>query len=175
MDPGRHVACAAQVRAQLLEIATLYDRIDERKRVPGPAGLDSLARQLHNLYSATEGLFKIVAEACENHADADAGYHTSLLRRMHVTVPGVRPAAVSDDALPLLDNLRRFRHVVRHAYSAEIDERQLRIVLEDARSLRPLLWRDVEALLAELEPGGTVATRAPPSPRDVMLTVADVR
>ena len=152
MDPDRHVGFAAQIRAQLLEIAAIYDRIDERERVAGPAGLESLALQLHNLYSAAEGLFEIVAEACENHVEADAGYHTSLLKRMHVTVPGVRPAAVSDEALPLLDTLRRFRHVVRHAYSAEIDGRQLRIVLEDARSLRPLLWRDVEDLLAELDP-----------------------
>ena len=154
MDPDRYVAFAAQARAQLLEIAAVYDRIDERERVTGPAGLESLALQLHNLYSAAEGLFEIVAEACENHVDADAGYHTSLLRRMHVAVPGVRPAAVSDESLPLLDTLRRFRHVVRHAYSAEIDGRQLRIVLEDARSLRPLLWRDVEEFLAELDPTG---------------------
>ena len=154
MDPDRYVAFAAQVRAQLLEIAAVYDRIDERERVSGPAGLESLALQLHNLYSAAEGLFELVADACENHVTADSGYHTALLRRMQVAVPGVRPAAVSGEALSLLDNLRRFRHVVRHAYSAEIDGRQLRIVLEDARALRPLLWRDVEEFLAELEPGG---------------------
>ena len=153
METDRYVAFAAQVRSQLLEIAAIYDRIDEREPVPGPAGLESLALQLHNLYSAAEGLFEIVAGAFENHVDADAGYHTSLLRRMSVAVPGVRPATVSAETLPLLDNLRRFRHVVRHAYSAEIDGRQLRIVLEDARSLRPLLWRDVEELLAKLEPG----------------------
>ena len=152
METDQFVAFAAQVRAQLLEIAAIYDRIDEREQVPGPAGLESLALQLHNLYSAVEGLFEIVADACENHVDADAGYHTSLLRRMSVAVPGIRPAIVSAETLPLLDNLRRFRHVVRHAYSAEIDGRQLRIVLEDARALRPLLWRDVEELLAELDP-----------------------
>ena len=152
MEPDRYVAFAAQVRGQLLEIAAIYDRIDEREQVPGPAGRESLALQLHNLYSAVEGLFEIVADACENHINADAGYHTSLLRRMRITVPGVRPAVVSDEALQLLDNLRRFRHVVRHAYSAEIDERQLRIVMEDARTLRPVLWRDAEELLTELEP-----------------------
>ena len=101
MDADRYVTFAAQVRAQLLEIAAIHDRIDERERVAGPAGLESLALQLHNLYSATEGLFEIVADACENHVDAGAGYRTSLLRRMHVAVPGVRPAAVSDEALPL--------------------------------------------------------------------------
>ena len=152
MDPVRYVAFAAQVRAQLLDLVAIYERIDERERVPGPAGLESLALQLHNLYSAVEGLFEIIADACENHIDAGSSYHTALLKRMRVAVPGFRPSAVSEQALPLLDTLRRFRHVVRHAYSAGIDERQLKIVVEDARALRPLLWRDVEAFLAELEP-----------------------
>ena len=155
MDPDRYVAFAAQVRAQLLEIAAIYDRIDKREQVAGPAGLESLALQLHNLYSAAEGLFEIVAGACENHVDAGAGYHTSLLRRMSIVVPGIRPATVSDESLPLLDTLRRFRHVVRHAYSAEIDGRQLRIVMDDARALRPLPWRDVEDFLAQIEPGNS--------------------
>ena len=155
MDPERYVTFAAQIRAQLVEIAAIYGRVDERERVPGPAGLESLALQLHNLYSAAEGLFEFVADACENTFAASSGYHTALLRRMRVAVPGVRPALVSSEASPLLDNLRRFRHVVRHAYSAEIDARQLRIVLEDARALRPLLWRDVEGFLAELEPRPT--------------------
>ena len=97
--------------------------------------------------------FETLAEgACEDHVEAGTGYRTSLLGRMRVTVPGIRPATVSDESMPLLDTLRRFRHVVRHAYSAEIHGRQLRIVMEDARALRPLLWRDVEALLTELEP-----------------------
>ena len=152
MDPERYVAFEAQVRAQLLEVAAIYDRIDDRERVDGPAGLESMALQLHYLYSAAEGLFEIIADACENQAATDSGYHTALLRRMRIQVAGVRPAAVSGEALPLLDNLRRFRHVVRHAYGAEIDGRQLAIVLEDARALRPLLWRDVEGFLAELKP-----------------------
>ena len=101
MEPDRYVAFAAQVRAQLLEIAAIYDRIDERERVPGPAGRESLALQLHNLYSAAEGLLEIVADACENHVDAGAGYHTSLLRRMRVAVPGIRPAAVSEESMSL--------------------------------------------------------------------------
>ena len=46
MDPDRFVAFAAQVRAQLLEIAAIYGRIDERERVSGSAGLESLDRKL---------------------------------------------------------------------------------------------------------------------------------
>ncbi len=153
MDRDSHVALAVQVRAQLAEVAAIYDRVDERERVPGPAGLDSVALQLHNLYSAVEGLLEIIAKTFDNHIGAESGYHTALLRRMRVAVPGVRPAAITAETTTLLDTLRRFRHVVRHAYSAAVDERQLRIVLEDARAVRPLLWRDAEAFLTELDPG----------------------
>ena len=152
VDPARYVVLAAEVRAQLAAIDAVYDRIDDRERVAGPAGRESVALQLHNLYSAAEGLFEIVAEACENHVDGGGGYHTSLLRRMRVAVPGVRPAVVAEETLRLLDGLRRFRHVVRHAYDAEIDGRQLRIVVESARTLRPMLRQDVEGFLAGLEP-----------------------
>ena len=153
MDRDSHVTLAAQVRAQLDDIAAIYDRIVDREQVPGVAGLDSVALQLHNLYSAMEVLLETIATTFDNHIGSESGYHTALLRRMRVAVPGVRPAAVMAETATLLDTLRRFRHVVRHAYSAAIDERQLRIVLEDARAVRPLLRRDMEAFLSALDPG----------------------
>ena len=153
MDRDSYVTLAAQVRAQLDDIAAIYDRIVDREQVPGAAGLDSVALQLHNLYSAMEVLLETIATTFDNHIGSESGYHTALLRRMRVAVPGVRPAAVMAETATLLDTLRRFRHVVRHAYSAAIDERQLRIVLEDARAVRPLLRRDMEAFLSALDPG----------------------
>ena len=153
MDRDSYVTLAAQVRAQLDDIAAIYDRIVDREQVPGAAGLDSVALQLHNLYSAMEVLLETIATTFDNHIGSESGYYTALLRRMRVAVPGVRPAAVMAETATLLDTLRRFRHVVRHAYSAAIDERQLRIVLEDARAVRPLLRRDIEAFLSALDPG----------------------
>ena len=150
MDAERHLIFAAEVRAQLREIAVVYDRIADREQVPGVAGRESVALQVHNLYNAIEGLLELVAAACENHLDPGGGYYRLLLKRMHTPVPGVRPAIVSDEALPLIDNLRRFRQIVWHAYNAEIDSRQLGIMLEDAKDLRPLLWRDVEGFLTQL-------------------------
>ena len=153
MDRDSHVTLAAQVRAQLDDIAAIYERITEREQVPGAAGLDSVALQLHNLYSAVEVLLETIAATFDNHIGSESGYHRALLRTMRVAVPGVRPAAVTAETATLLDTLRRFRHVVRHAYITPIDERQLRIVLEDARAVRPLLQRDVEAFLSALDPG----------------------
>lgn len=152
MDSDRHLAFGADISAQLQEITTIYGRIDEREQVHGPAGLESLAFQLHNLYNTIERLFELIARTFENHIETQSRYHIELLKRMRVEVPGVRPAAVSDEAFPLLDNLRGFRHRIRYASTIQVDERLLRIVLEDARALRSLLWRDVEGFLAKLDP-----------------------
>ncbi|MCY4374695.1 MAG: hypothetical protein OXC31_13045 [Spirochaetaceae bacterium] len=142
---------AAEVRAQLQQIERIYGLVDEREAIGGVAGMESMAYQLHNLYGAIEDLFKVVANAFENHVAPGGGYHTELLRRMTISVPDVRPRVISSETCRLLDSLRGFRHVFRHAYARELDVRKLRIVLDDARAVRGPLANDVEGFLASVE------------------------
>lgn len=65
MDRDSHVTLAAQVRAQLDDIAAIHERITEREQVPGAAGLDSAALQLHNLYSAVEAFLSALDPGSE--------------------------------------------------------------------------------------------------------------
>ena len=151
MDKSRHLVLAAEVRAQLQQIERIYGLVDEREPIGGVAGMESVAYQLHNLYGAIEDLFKVVANAFENHVAPGGGYHTELLRRMTISVPDVRPRVISSETCRLLDSLRGFRHVFRHAYARELDIRKLRIVLDDARAVRGPLANDVEGFLASVE------------------------
>ncbi len=151
MDKSRHLVLAAEVRAQLQQIERIYGLVDEREPIGGVAGMESMAYQLHNLYGAIEDLFKVVANAFENHVAPGGGYHTELLRRMTISVPDVRPRVISSETCRLLDSLRGFRHVFRHAYARELDIRKLRIVLDDARAVRGPLANDVEGFLASVE------------------------
>jgi len=91
--------------------------------------------------------FKIIAGFFENNIEDKTRYHAELLKRMSFTIKGVRPAFLSKDSFVLLDNLRSFRHFFRHAYSYDLDERKVRIVLEDATKLRELYAMDVETFL----------------------------
>ncbi|GFP22501.1 hypothetical protein HKBW3S06_01729, partial [Candidatus Hakubella thermalkaliphila] len=54
---------------------------------------------------------------------------------------------LSQKSYVLLDNLRSFRHFFRHAYSYELDERKVKIVLEDAITLRELYRQDIKTFL----------------------------
>lgn len=69
---------------------------------------------------------------------------------MITEIPVVRPALLGSDTFALLNNLRGFRHVFRWAYSAGIDVRKLRLVLEDALALRERYQDDVEKFITKL-------------------------
>jgi len=150
MDTERLVILKAEMNAQLSEIEDIYKKLEDRRKKRGKAGIESMGYQLHNLYCAFEDLFKIVAETFENHIQDKAKYHMELLRRMTVSIEGVRPQLLSQESYILLDNLRSFRHFFRHAYSYEIDVRKVRIVLEDADKLREIFKKDVEIFLESL-------------------------
>ena len=150
MDEERLVILKAELNAQLSEIEDIYKKLEDRRKKRGKAGIESIAYQLHNLYCAFEDLFKIVAETFENHIQDKTKYHMELLKRMTVSIEGVRPQLLSQESYILLDNLRSFRHFFRHAYSYEIDVRKVRIVLDDADKLREMYKKDVEIFLESL-------------------------
>ena len=58
------------------------------------------AYRLHALYSAFENIFYNIAKAFENSLGEDSGWHTQLLRRMHLDLSPVRPAVIADNPPP---------------------------------------------------------------------------
>ncbi len=80
-----------------------------------------LAYLLHNLYGALEDAFLEIARTFENCIEDPSRYHRELLNRMQLDVPGIRPKLLSGESRIVLDELRGFRHVFRHAYDYELD------------------------------------------------------
>ena len=151
MEKERLAVLKAEIKAQIQEIEGIYTRLEERNRKKDKAAIESVGYQLHNLYCAFEDLFKIVAETFENQVQDKSQYHIELLKRMTIAIEGVRPSLLSHGCFLLLDNLRSFRHFFRHAYSYELDERKVRIVLEDAVALRETYRDDIYAFLKSFE------------------------
>ena len=86
------------------------------------------------LYTAIEDLLKQVAKAFENNISDVSSYHKELLVRLNTDVPKIRPALLSRESFLLLDEVRKFRHFIRHAYDCELDEKELKIILEKLKS-----------------------------------------
>ncbi len=151
MEKERLSLIEAAINTQSVEIERIFGKIEDRRRGEGEASLESLAYQLHNLYCAFEDLLKIVADFFENHIDDSAHYQSALLWRMKMPIEGVRPALLSEASYRLLDSLRAFRHVFRHAYSYELDPKKLALVLEDALKLREVYHRDIDNFLEQFQ------------------------
>jgi len=151
MEEGRLSLLSATIMAQGEEIERIFDKIEDRRHGEGEANLESLAYQLHNLYCAFEDLLKIVADFFENHIEESSRYHRALLWRMKMSIEGVRPALLSETSYKLLDSLRAFRHVFRHAYSYELDPKKLGLVVEDALKLRRLHQGEINHFLEQLQ------------------------
>ncbi|MEK7784215.1 MAG: hypothetical protein AAB658_02160 [Chloroflexota bacterium] len=122
-----------QAIARLYELlAKIWDTLDS------PEQTIVAGYYLHNLYMAFEHIFERVAETFENQIADKSQWHAQLLRRMTLDVPGMRPRLISDNAHECLDELRRFRHVFRSAYTVSLDKDRLQLVIQRVQRLQTL-------------------------------------
>lgn len=121
------------LRAELADDRAVVARLVERIRswLPGPGEAPAeetvyaLGLLLHHVYTALETIMERIARQIDGDVPAGPEWHRELLRRMFLDVPGVRPAVFPRELLPVLDELRRFRHVVRHLYGAALEWERL--------------------------------------------------
>ncbi len=128
------------IRRDMETIAAIYA---ELARHPLTAEADNdvlivIAYHLNNLYNAFENIFQSIAAASENSIDADGRWHAQLLEHMRLDARPLRPAVIDDAAYIALDELRRFRHLFRHAYMVNLDARRLQIVWDQAFDLQKI-------------------------------------
>lgn len=119
--------------------ATAYALAVARIEEPGPAGLESCAHYLTRLFNIIEQMSLRVAKAFENHIDDEKGWHADLIRRMNLSISGVRPALFPHEIAQELHELRMFRHVFNHAYDLRLDPDKLRLLLKYAGTVAPQL------------------------------------
>lgn len=79
--------------------------------------LDSVALNLHGFYSGLERLFALISRHVDQSVPAGETWHRELLEQMCQEIPDVRPAVISSKSMSSLDELRRFRHLVRNVYT----------------------------------------------------------
>lgn len=153
MDKGAFSILEAELRARSRDIDRIGGRIEERLSAfaHSAEGIDSMGYQLHNLYGAFEQLFEEVARFFENQID-EVRYHADMIRRMQLEIQGIRPALLSAETAADLDELRRFRHLFRHACAAELDPDKVADLAAQAMRTQRTFARDFERFLARLRP-----------------------
>ncbi len=153
MDKGAFAVLEAGLRARVRDISRIGGRIEERLGTfaRSAEGVDSMGYQLHNLYGAFEQLFEEVARFFENQID-EARYHADMIRRMQLEIEGIRPALLSAETASDLDELRRFRHLFRHAYTADLDSDKVASLAAKVVCIQRDFAQDFEQFLSLLQP-----------------------
>lgn len=121
------------IRQELDEIHTVLSRIhqgwSQARRLDDDFYLDSVALNLHGFYSGFERIFTQIGEIIDDELPRGDRWHELLLQQMMEEKPGIRPAVISVRTGELLDELRRFRHVVRNVYTHKFNpERMERLI-----------------------------------------------
>ncbi|MEO0123870.1 MAG: hypothetical protein ABIL69_07695 [candidate division WOR-3 bacterium] len=151
MDRGRLATLKAEIDNQMELIEEIYKKIEKRQAnfKENDVGIESMAYQLHNLYSAYEELFEIVADYFENEIEG-VKYHSDLLHRMKMEIEGIRPPLISKELCQLFDELRRFRHFFRHAYNIELNPEKIEDILNISLQIRSKFKNELEHFLKAL-------------------------
>jgi len=110
------------------------------------------ASYIHDFYTSCETLFKTVAIELNGGIPRGDMWHKTLLREMKAPVSGKRPAVISQKLYELLEEVLRFRHIVRNSYGILLDAKKMRRVSRIAVRARKMLVRQFPAFLATILP-----------------------
>ena len=90
-----------------------------------------IALDIHSFYTGIERIFEAIAHSVDQNVPAGSEWHKNLLEQMTVESSKVRPSVISQSVFSRLDELRRFRHVVRSNYGHKLEiERVLKLADE---------------------------------------------
>ena len=112
--------------------------------------LEAAAFELARSYNILEQAGLRVARAFENHFEKDGGWHEGLLHRLTPAIPGIRPPFFPAALRPALDELRRFRHFVHHAYDLELREDRIQELAASVQSLGPAMGETCERFVRQV-------------------------
>ena len=132
---------AERIRGETETLDQVVDRAliawDKARDMPGEqAYVDSVALNLHGIYAGVERLFDLVARHIDGQLPDGATWHRDLLHHMTRDVSDVRPAVISGEIAERLDELRRFRHLVRNLYTINLAPEKM----ADLVTALPALW-----------------------------------
>ena len=78
-----------------------------------------LALTVHNLYNGVEQILEDIAKVADDFDPSNASSHADLISLMAAKTRR-RPAILTPELFAILDDLRKFRHVMRHGYGKPI-------------------------------------------------------
>ena len=122
--------------------------MEQLNDIPNPiyqeALVNSLALNLHGIYTGIERIFEVIATEIDLSLPTGNKWHRDLLDQMAVNITNVRTEVITEETRAILDELRRFRHVIRSAYSFQLDQEKVLIVVNTFLSCHHQLIQEIQ-------------------------------
>lgn len=145
----------AKIEGELTELDQLKDRIqtvwEKYKTNADEFYLDSVALNLHGLYSGLEKIFLEVAKEIDENIPDGSSWHKELLDQMALKIKNLRPAVISKESRDILDEYRAFRHVVRNVYANKYSAKKISILLDNFSEEYMRVKKEIQDFLNFLE------------------------
>jgi hypothetical protein len=115
----------SEIRYDLDSLDEIVEEMSQAFRLSQDRQLSSIeirgcASLIHDFYTCLESIFQRIAAEINSNYPSGSNFHRRLIRSMAMDVEGVRPAVISPELLEELDELRKFRHFIRHAYGVTL-------------------------------------------------------
>lgn len=96
------------------------------------AAVGGIAMNLQGFYTGAERILRAIAKTVDKREPQGEQWHQDLLAQMASGNEGIRPPVLNPNTFDDLEEFLRFRHVIRNAYSHQLDTDS---VLENAARL----------------------------------------
>lgn len=107
--------------------------------------LESVALNLHGFYSGLERLFELIARRVDQNLPSGNMWHRDLLHQMTQDIRELRPAVIGSERVSSLNELRRFRHLVRNVYTFNLVPDKIEPLITALPALWPMLRAELLA------------------------------
>jgi hypothetical protein len=97
-------------------------------------------------YTCIETFLFRTSQIFENSLEQEK-WHKSLLNKMALEIPGIRPAVIDKKSYELLDEFLRFRHFRRYYFNLSYDWDKIQLLLKKYDELHPLLLSDLHQFI----------------------------
>ena len=105
---------------------------------------ESAALRLHNFYTGCERIFKLITSEINGGVPHELDWHKRILTQVSLEIENIRPAVISLKTRSDLEELLRFRHIVRNIYGFELKPERIEALIALTTSLSPRLTREIE-------------------------------
>ncbi len=141
----------AEIKDELSKLEILSQKLSSQvNRTNKEEIAESAALRLHNFYTGCERIFKLIISEVNGGVPHELDWHKRMLTQVSLEIDDIRPAVISLKTSKDLEELLRFRHVVRNIYGFELEPERIEALIALTISLSPRFTKEIENFMAFL-------------------------